>query len=213
MVSNFNDSINFLNVLHHRYWYVSLVACSLGGKSCKWSFQQKEMLIKYDLWFVNGDPKQWKTNLFEHQFSVEQFDLFEIHLAFLILYLLLLPLQCYAVYTRRHTVAWLLLVCMLIELLALIWSFVHYSRFAADGVGCEWCLQLGKFLDLISQSCFMLLLLLVVKGLSITSNKLPFIPTISVALVWCSYTAANIGLFFWNMVGGVSNVYLYDSYI
>ena len=185
-----------------RYWYVSLVACTLkhSKRVCEWTYQKPQMTLKYDLWFVNGDPSVSHSNIFEHQFSIEQFDMFEIHLGFLFLHLLVTPLQCYAVHLHRHPVAVLLLVCMLIEVAALASSLSHYARFAVNGIGFEWFQHFGKFLDLIAQSCFMLLLLLVVKGLSITCSKLPCLSTIAVLAIWILYTAANVILFFWNMV-------------
>ena len=47
---------------------------------------------------------------------------------------------------------------------------------------------------------FMLLLLLIVKGWTITRARLSLLSKLVLLTVWLAYTAANVALFIWNQV-------------
>ena len=47
------------------------------------------MRMRYDIWMVNGLPRLRDYYRFEHQFSFEYHDIFEIYLTFGVLYFLL----------------------------------------------------------------------------------------------------------------------------
>ncbi|ESO05882.1 hypothetical protein HELRODRAFT_64810 [Helobdella robusta] len=204
MVRNSQFTFRVQDKEQPRYWYISMVACSLNttNSSCQWTHikNSPSMLINYDIWLVNGDPDDKNSNFFEHHFSIEQFDVFEIYLTFFILYILIIPVQAYALSLRRHTVAVLLFLCLFLEFLGIVFNFVHYTKFAGDGIGVVSLSTVGKFFDLLAQSLFMLLLLLVVKGMAINCERLPIFTILFVSTVWFAYTASNIALFIWNLL-------------
>ena len=47
------------------------------------------MRLRYDIWMVNGLPRLRDYYRFEHQFSFESHDIFEIYLTFGVLYFFL----------------------------------------------------------------------------------------------------------------------------
>ena len=193
-----------------------MVAChhNVTEKSCEWVETKNlpHVELSYDLWFVNGSPGTKGSNFFEHQFSIEHFDVLELYLVFFILYMFLIPVQCYAFAIKQHVVAFLLFVCLLLEFFGILFNFVHFVTFAKDGVGIEKLVTVGMFFDLLAQSSFMLLLLLVVKGMAISCVKLPLTKLIFVVTVWLAYTVANVALFTWNLVSSEVSKKLFLNY-
>ncbi|KAM7536032.1 hypothetical protein Aperf_G00000089630 [Anoplocephala perfoliata] len=97
-----------------RFWYLSLIACYRNLTTCEWETSamprpdrmpprndsteltlppMMPMRISYDIWMVNGVPRLRDYYRFEHQFSFEYHDIFEIYLTSAILYLFLGVIQ------------------------------------------------------------------------------------------------------------------------
>lgn len=95
--------------MHSRFWYLSLIACYRNLTTCEWETSALPrpdidlsksdcrdssrpcvpMRMHYDIWMVNGVPRLRDYYRFEHQFSFEYHDIFEIYLTFGVLYLFL----------------------------------------------------------------------------------------------------------------------------
>ena len=182
-----------------------MVSCyhdTTNASTCFWSYgdDDRAIDIDYDIWFVNGNPEKKHVNPFEHQFSFELHDVFELYLIFFIAYLFLLPVQFYALSIQRHAIPLLLTLAMCLEYLGVFLNFVHVTKFAVDGEGVALLKVAGNFIDMGAQCIFMLLLLLIVKGWTITRMELPWQTKLVLSTVWVAYTAANIALFLWNQV-------------
>lgn len=201
-----SDIINMLcNVFLYfpRFWYVSFVACthnSSGPKECFWSNDADDIELDYDIWLVNGDPFTKHINPFEHQFSFEMHDVFEIYLAFLILYTFVFPIQLYALHQQKHMLPVILTTCMGMEYIGIVFNFIHVFKFAFDGEGIDLLKVVGNFIDNVAQCLFMLLLLLIVKGWTITRMDLTWKSRAILFSLWSAYTIANMALFIWNLV-------------
>lgn len=177
-----------------RFWYLSMVACHRDPKKCKWnSDSSKKIDIDYDIWLVNGDPASKHLNPFEHQFSFEMHDVVEIYALFTVLYTITLPVWIYAYRKQVHPITKLLTVCISTEYAGVVFNFLHVFIFSFNGVGASWLKVIGNLLGTFAECFFMLILLLIAKGWTITSMKL----TARRLLVffWGSYTALN-ALFF-----------------
>ena len=191
-------------VYYFRFWYASLVSCYLNSsipEHCSWDINPQDVEIQYDIWFVNGNPFTKHVNPFEHQFSFELHDVFEIYLAFFIVYTFLVPIQLYALSRQKHTLPLILTTCMTMEYIGIVFNFVHIFKYAFDGVGVDMLHVVGDFIDQIAQCVFMLLLLLIVKGWTITRSGLSVKDKITLFSLWGAYTVANLCLFTWNLVG------------
>ena len=127
-------------------------------------------------------------------------DVFEIHLVFLIVYTVLVPIQLYALSQQKHLLPLILTTCMAMEYVGVIFNFIHVLKFAFDGVGVDMLRVSGNFIDMFAQCLVMLVLLLVVKGWTITRMNLTLRARIFLFTVWGTYTAANLALFIWNLV-------------
>ena len=117
---------------------------------------------------VNGNPESRNKNIFKYQFSSDKQDLFQVYLALLIVYTVLMPIQFYAAWKQEHAISQLLAAGISSQFLALLLISIHFSLYAASGSGIAFFAVLGEVLEIISESLFMLLLLLLAMGWAIT---------------------------------------------
>ena len=90
--------------------------------------------------------------------------LFQVYLGLLLLYTILMPLQMYASKKQNHAISGLLAAGLTTQFAALFLICIHYSLFAANGAGIAIFAVVGEVLEIISDSLFMLLLLLLAMG-------------------------------------------------
>ena len=85
---------------------------------------------------VNGNPDGKRSqNVFKHQFSCDQQDLLLVYVSLLLVYAILTPVQMYASMQQRHPISRLLAAGLSTQFIALLLINVHFSLFAANGVG------------------------------------------------------------------------------
>ncbi|KAM7288984.1 integral membrane protein GPR180 [Ixodes scapularis] len=198
-----------------RFWYISMVSCyRVGeGKDCKWKDSvEEDIAINYDIWLVNGNPAASSHNFFEYQFSFEQQGSLERVLLFFVLYLVLACLQVYAALQQKHLVTRLFTAALTLQLLSFLWTITHLAFFAWDGVGVPTLGIVGDVTYMLSQSLFMLLLLLLAKGWAITRTELTWKPVLF--CIWLVYSCIQILLYVWNMteVDVIEEIDEYQTY-
>lgn len=179
-----------------RYWYMSFVACYRNN--CSWVSTEEDITVDYDIWLVNGDPIYKKWNPVEHQFSFEEHDIFETFLAFLGVYIIIVPFWFYVYSKQKHSLTRFLLVITCTEAFGILCNFVHVAVFASNGKGVYWLAVLGNAIDTLAQCLFMLSLLLLAKGWMITQHRIR--GRKAVLSLWGVYTLLNCILFLWNLV-------------
>lgn len=183
-----------------RFWYVSLVACyhERNGNNCTWKASvDEEIDINYDIWLANGNPFGPHRNPFEYQLSFDQQGTVEMYLGLLALYMVLVPLQLYAAVHQHHHITRLFTTSLALQLCYVFCSVVHMVKFAVDGEGIEVLAIVGDVIHLLSESLFMLLLLLLAKGWAITYTELTWKPVLF--CIWLLYTCVGVLLYVWNM--------------
>lgn len=199
----------YILFLFFRFWYLSLVSCyrdSTSERKCEWqSSKDSGIVLQYDIWLVNGNPSVKGLNPFEHQFSFELHDVFEIHLIAFTFCVIIFLLWLYAFNSQRHIVTKLFTACICGELLSISMNLIHVSVFAYNGVGAEWLGKIGTLVDLATQCLVMLLLILLAKGLGITTDQFKWRSVIFT--LWAAYTLLNVFLYIWNLVSKISITY------
>lgn len=196
------------NSAQPRFWYVSIVACYIDNVTCQWhhydirkSYSGRERLkkdnhkIDYDFWLVNGNPNL-SYNTLLYQFSFDRQNTLELYLLFWACYIILLPMQLYAVRIQKHPVTKLFTGSLILEFVGLCFIVVHNIKFAIDGQGFPGLAVAGDILDIMSRTLFMLLLLLLAKGWAVTRLELTWKPV--VFGVWLCYGIFHILLYIWN---------------
>ena len=195
------DCCLLTGLLFFRFWYLGLVAChrNTTQRNCSWYHNASiHTELNYDIWLVNGNPDSKHLNPFEHQFSFEMHDVFEIYLIFSLLYGIILPVWIFAFRQQIHPITKLLTVCISTEFAGVVFNFINVFIFSFNGFGAEWLTVIGNLLGMFAECLFVLLLLLIAKGWTITSMKL----TSKYAFIgsWGFYTFLNAMFFIWNLV-------------
>ena len=116
----------------------------------------------------------------------------------MIVYTVLTPLQIYASKIQNHPIAGLLAAGLTTQFVALLLINFHFCLFAANGEGILTFKVIGEVLEIISESLFMLLLILLALGWAITRQEL----TCKITLVglWSLYTILSCLLYIWMKV-------------
>ena len=199
-------------------WFALLLGCSISPvranttkndtwKQCVWEKVPNIIPVEYDLWLVNGDPNG-SRNFFTFQFSFELQGVLQMAIVFLGLFTGLGVIHLFGVIVLKapgHTLIRLYTASLLSEILGITFHFIHYMIYAKDGVGIVSLRDIGDFCVVVTQCLFMLLLLLIAKGWTITTVYLT--NKKYVAGLWITYVILNIVLFIVNTV--VSNLSYY----
>ncbi len=189
VVKNFQFTYKIQDTNQARFWYLSFVACT--REKCTWrdvysiynsnsSLDLSSTFIKpppsytidYDIWIVNGHPDSQSINRFEHQFSYELHDIFEIYLCSFLIYSILLPFIMYRIYYNFHYMYLQLCIYVGVELSSRFFCLLHTLVFAYNGRGFLLFQYVGDFLEAASSSILILILLSVAKGWTIRSKYL-----------------------------------------
>ena len=203
---------------------MSLVACYRNTTTCQWEYYDRDGKLEYDIWLVNGNPNTSGLNSLTYQFSYDRQNTIELYLLFFMCYIILVPLQLYAVRLQKHPVTRLFTASLLLEFVAVCLILIHVlkvrpGRSRLRTVGSRWryfwysiackfrdrwiyfCARFHSALTFAfecSQTSFMLLLLLLAKGWAVTRMELTWKPL--VFAIWLCYGVVHILLYVWNMV-------------
>ncbi|KAK8400591.1 hypothetical protein O3P69_003335 [Scylla paramamosain] len=181
-----------------RFWYLSFVACVWNSSTCKWQRSNHNASLHYQLTLVNGDPSAADHNPFEYQFSFDKQDTVEIYLVCVVFYgCILVPLQVYAACRQIHPITRLFTAVLVVQLAGLLFDTLHLLVFSFDGEGIEGINIAGDLFNILAQSLFMMLLLLLAKGWAITRMMLT--RRLLLFALWGLYSILILTLYFWNM--------------
>lgn len=157
----------FFPIVFNRFWYVSLVACFRNITTCRWQHTDAAVRpnnhtngaapanwryeLHYDFQLVNGNPNQSSLNPLTFHFSFDQQNILEMNLCFFLVYLVLVPLQLYAVRIQLHPVTKLFTLSLILEFVSLCLILVYMVRYAIGGIGNETMKTAGDILDILSR--------------------------------------------------------------
>lgn len=156
--------------------------------------------IHYDLHLVQGPPNRPGASPLTLQFSFDQQYILEMNLVFFAVYLLLVPLQLYAVRIQKHPVTKLFTLSLVLEFVSLALILWHLVGFAAGGEGNAMIRTTGDILDIFSRTSFMLILLLLAKGWAVTRQQVSRTGWMILMAIWIPYCAFHVVLYVWNRV-------------
>jgi hypothetical protein len=132
--------------------------------------EQFSYRLAYDIWLVNGNPNSPLKNHFEHQFTYELHDIFEIYLSSLIIYLFIMPFVIYRLYWHYHRLYLLLIVYIGIEATARLLSLIHNLIFSFDGNGLYAFELISNLMEALASSFLILILLVIAKGWTVRKS-------------------------------------------
>ena len=137
-----------------------MVACYQNQTTCQWhhydyrKFHSHPPELEYDIQLVNGNPNRQSASFFNpllFHFSFDQQNTLEMYLIFFVIYLVMVPLQIYAVRLQKHPVTRLFTISLLLEFISVCLLLTHTVRYAMNGVGNENLAITGDIFDIFSR--------------------------------------------------------------
>ncbi|KAJ6223065.1 hypothetical protein RDWZM_001610 [Blomia tropicalis] len=164
------NNVTWYRCVHHRtfqsyrerWWFIALDNCDT----------QMGLKLHYRITMTNSQSNMWLRH-----FSADQFYILHTDAIMCAIFYLLLIASCfeaYALYTRHlyHKTYKLYIASLLSECTGLLFLVIYYSLYAKQGHANVWLRLIGKGFEAISTLIFLLLLLLLSKGYTITRARL-----------------------------------------
>ncbi|KAL3214733.1 hypothetical protein MRX96_034712 [Rhipicephalus microplus] len=145
-----------------RWWFIAISNCNAS----------KGLYLEYMLELYNDDSNFW----YKH-FSADEFYILHTDIGAFFVYIILFVASCYGacvLFSRSylHTTYKMFMVSVLCQLLSLLCLVTYYAMYADDGIGIPQLKLLGRVLSSSSTLVFLLLLILVAKGYTVTRGRL-----------------------------------------
>ncbi|XP_077967846.1 transmembrane protein 145-like [Styela clava] len=187
--------------LHERWWYIAISNCEAGAKG-------NAIDIEYEMKLTNG------FSFWTEHFSADEFGILETNIVFLIIYSLTFTYAArvaveLANRQMLHTTYKMFTSCLGIELFGLLLLCIAMGTFATDGVGNEGLTIAGEILGAIAELGFLLMLLLLGKGFTITRGQLSHSGSIKLAVFITVYAVISVVLFLYEYVFSDPGLVLY----
>ncbi|KAK9720842.1 Rhodopsin-like GPCR transmembrane domain [Popillia japonica] len=163
---------------------------------------------------TNGLPGDY----WHEHFSADEFYILPVLTAFSVAYsfLILGIVVCSIELKSRqllHTTYKLYVVSVFIQFFGIILHSMAYLKYAVNGVGAPSLKMIGAMSMGCSETCFLLLLLLLAKGYTITRGKLSLTGSVKLTIFMCLYSITYIALFIYEakVFDPGEVLYLYES--
>ncbi|XP_065207129.1 transmembrane protein 145-like isoform X2 [Planococcus citri] len=187
-----------------RWWFLAISHCNATNG----------LNLKYKFLMTNGSPGElWK----EH-FSADEFYILPLLFTFFVMYILILlaTIGCSIELKSRqllHSTYKLFTLSVVFQEIGIILLCVAYIRYAIDGVGFPGIKTLGRMFESASEISFLLLLLLLAKGYTITRGRLRLASSVKLTIFMCAYVVTTLGLFIFeqHVFDPGEVLYLYES--
>ncbi|XP_056636066.1 transmembrane protein 145-like [Diorhabda sublineata] len=187
-----------------RWWFIAISNCD----------GRKGIDIRYRLLMTNGPPGDY----WHEHFSADEFYILPVLMAFTTAYcfLLLGIVVCSLELKSRqllHTTYKIFVFSVTIQLFGILFVSSCYLKLAISGFMVTKIRRFGQILMGISEISFLLLLLLLAKGYTVTRGRLPVRGTVKLTVFMCMYTVTYAALFIYeSQVFDPGEVlYLYES--
>ncbi|XP_068083223.1 transmembrane protein 145 [Anabrus simplex] len=187
-----------------RWWYLAVSNCN----------STKGLSIEFKFSMTNGPP----GDFWHHHFSADELYILPILIAFLLAYICIIIaiVICTVELKERqlyHTTYKLFVVAVVFQELGIVLQCAAYIRFALNGIGYPRTRTLGQIFESTSEVVFLLLMLLLAKGYTVTRGRLRIASSIKLTIFMCLYCVMYCVLFIYEKLffdpGKV--LYLYES--
>ncbi|XP_059482312.1 transmembrane protein 145 [Neocloeon triangulifer] len=187
-----------------RWWFLAISNCNTT----------KGLRLQYKFQMTNGPPEDY----WRHHFSADEFYILPLLILFLFVYVILLfAVLIFAVELRSrqllHTTYRQFIVSVALQTVGIGMLGLAYARYAGDGIGNPLLKDAGRFFEAASENVFLLMLLLLAQGYTVTKGRLKLSSAIRLTIFMCLYSSGQIALFAWeNQLFDPGDVlYLYES--
>ncbi|KAJ9574659.1 hypothetical protein L9F63_008191 [Diploptera punctata] len=187
-----------------RWWFLAVSNCN-GTKGLN---------MRYKFLMTNGPPGDY----WHEHFSADEFYILPNLMASSIAYLLLIlaVVMCTVELKSRqlfHTTYKLFVASVLLQELGNVFQSIAYIKYAFNGVGFPRTKTLGRLCESASETVYLLLLLLLAKGFTVTRGRLRLASSVKLTIFMCLYIVTYMVLFIYERLffdpGEV--LYMYES--
>ena len=206
------------NAKNTEFYYIFILACSRNTSvTCDWA-GSSEVYFNYDITIVNSDPTTPNYDHFDYEFPYEYHGVLILEMLFTILYLILTVIQ-FILHSRLvagkgyspHLLIQLFTTSLILDLLHGTCEMIHFSVYAANGVGVIAMKYFGEVFNQLSDLLLILVLILVAKGWQVTTCTIRWKKLTSV--VWGVYIFVSLIYFIWMVVSVHVHVHVSVWYI
>ncbi|XP_063108911.1 transmembrane protein 145 isoform X4 [Cavia porcellus] len=168
--------------VRERWWYIALSKC--GGEGLQ---------LEYEMVLTNG------KSFWTRHFSADEFGILETDVTFLLIFILIFFLSCYFGYLLKgrqllHTTYKMFMAAAGVEVLSLLFFCIYWGQYATDGIGNESVKILAKLLFSSSFLIFLLMLILLGKGFTVTRGRISHSGSVKLSVYMTLYTLTHVVL-------------------
>ncbi|CAD5117960.1 DgyrCDS6699 [Dimorphilus gyrociliatus] len=185
-----------------RWWFIAVSNCN----------SKYGLFLEYDITMTNGN------GLFSKHFSADEFYILETNMGFLIAHWMILLLSTYVALRLKarqlfHTTYKMYMVSLVCEVLFLFITCIYLGKYANDGLENRGIKTFGRIFESLSTLLFLLMLILMGKGYTITRGRISQWGTIKIAVFMTIYVFVYVGLFIYQtqVFDPGLVLYLYES--
>jgi len=171
-----------------RFWYVVLSSCDSNGTG----------LVHYHVHFLNIQENAWNN-----EFGVNEMGLNTLFLVLFIFYTIFITVHYFGVFLfwknhkYVHPLIRLFAVVVTVQFFFILFKMIHYVTFASNGKGIIGLDYFGDVLEVVAKVCFILMIMLLALGWTITSETL--YGTSFVILSVFLFSATWIAILIWRL--------------
>uniref|UniRef100_A0A5F9CJ81 Transmembrane protein 145 n=1 Tax=Oryctolagus cuniculus TaxID=9986 RepID=A0A5F9CJ81_RABIT len=168
--------------VRERWWYIALSKCGGDG-----------LQLEYEMVLTNG------KSFWTRHFSADEFGILETDVTFLLIFILIFFLSCYFGYLLKgrqllHTTYKMFMAAAGVEVLSLLFFCIYWGQYATDGIGNESVKILAKVLFSSSFLIFLLMLILLGKGFTVTRGRISHSGSVKLSIYMTLYTLTHVVL-------------------
>ncbi|XP_059009783.1 transmembrane protein 145 isoform X1 [Mustela lutreola] len=168
--------------VRERWWYIALSKCGGDG-----------LQLEYEMVLTNG------KSFWTRHFSADEFGILETDVTFLLIFILIFFLSCYFGYLLKgrqllHTTYKMFMAAAGVEVLSLLFFCIYWGQYATDGIGNESLKILAKLLFSSSFLIFLLMLILLGKGFTVTRGRISHSGSVKLSVYMTLYTLTHVVL-------------------
>ncbi|XP_032341866.1 transmembrane protein 145 isoform X5 [Camelus ferus] len=168
--------------VRERWWYIALSKCGGDG-----------LQLEYEMILTNG------KSFWTRHFSADEFGILETDVTFFLIFILIFFLSCYFGYLLKgrqllHTTYKMFMAAAGVEVLSLLFFCIYWGQYATDGIGNESLKILAKLLFSSSFLIFLLMLILLGKGFTVTRGRISHSGSVKLSVYMTLYTLTHVVL-------------------
>lgn len=178
--------------LRERWWYIVVARCDASASSVN------GLQLSYKIHMTNGE--EW--DLLHYEYSADEFYILPVDIAFLIAYLVMVVLSviCAVVLRTRqlfHSTYKLYMTSLILWFFGLFLMSIAWGMYGDSGWQEKDTEVTGRISQAASTIIFVLMLILMAKGYSITRGRLPQTSLVKITVFFVLYVVIYITLFIW----------------